>query len=61
MKQKVLIRRVRNLLNRADERCNAGTPNRANVVLRQIRELLDKELDGKPSAPRVCGSEGSRT
>lgn len=49
MKQDVLIRRIRNLLNKADERCKARTPNRANTLLSQIRELLDKQPELKAS------------
>lgn len=44
MKQSVLIRRVSNLLSKASERCTAETPNRANLRLSQIHELLGKEL-----------------
>ncbi len=40
---------------------DANQPRKVKDCLVELRELLDKELDGKPSAPRVCGSEGSRT
>jgi hypothetical protein len=58
---KTIVIEVSRLARWAEKAVKVRQPLKAKHILLELRELLDKEFDGKPSAPRVCGSEGSRT